>query len=605
VAKALKKTDAQKWLEKIKQAKKVKEEWRKTFRIDLAYEYRDGKQRPANIPSSDWMTINTIYSTLKAELPRLYANNPYFYIKLAKTYSAEGASMEEMAEKIIKIERQAQIRQDMLNYLKDEKAINLKETSRASILDAFFQFGVVKTHYAADIIDNPDAGKDILAEDEETVLGQEPDGIPINEQYQLTRIHPDDFLVDKDAGPLSTDPKWMAHRITRSLDDVKKDKRYDKAARTSVTPTEIEKDDHRKKKNDTDKSKDPDMVVLWEIYDIKNKEWLTVSDGSGKFLMKPQKLPPGVKDHPFSTIRLGIYRDDSWYPVPPVSQWLDPQKEKCQLRSKILTHRKRFNRKYEVWTGAFTDPDNAMEKLENGPDGTCLPKEQPGQAVFPISDAPLDQNHIQELRLIDGDFQELATGSNQRGTGIGIDSATEAGIIENRVNIREGDNLSLIRDFITDAGQKLDMLVQVHLTQPQAIRVTGPQGEFWQFVEPESYAEIEGDFSYSLNIGSTLPQLPEIERAQWMAFLGLIAQAPQLALSRSLLTKMAEMHHIEDEAMINEIIEISQKLMTGQLTPPGGQGVGSQPGQPDETTRAESAVGGMAAGINNIRGGQQ
>ena len=31
---------------------------------------------------------------------------------------------------------------------------------------------------------------------------REPDKVPINERYYITRVHPDDFLWDDNAGPL-------------------------------------------------------------------------------------------------------------------------------------------------------------------------------------------------------------------------------------------------------------------------------------------------------------------------------------------------------------------------------------------------------------------
>src|SRR4030042_2637411 len=76
---------AKEWLEKINRAKKVKEEWRKAFRVSMALEYWEGRQRPPNIPESDWITINLFYSNLIAMLPSLYNTDPYFYIKLKRS----------------------------------------------------------------------------------------------------------------------------------------------------------------------------------------------------------------------------------------------------------------------------------------------------------------------------------------------------------------------------------------------------------------------------------------------------------------------------------------------------------------------------------------
>lgn len=600
--------EVKKWIQKIEAAKKVKKAWQQLFRVDLAYEYRDGKQRPPDIPDGEWFTINKIYSNLMAELPTLYSQNPYFYIKLEKSFSTNPLD-------IAMYETKAKIRQSMLNYLKKE--LKLKEKSRVSILDAYFQFGVLKVVFRADMVDNPDADRPMTDDDDNIMMDedtgqpiQQPKQLPANEAYVIARVHPNDFLFDAEAGTLEDEWNWLAQRIRRPLDDVKKDQRYNPAARETVKATEVEEGEAEKAQQQRKKGSaatqdetEPTMVVLWEIYNLKKKEWMVISEGCDKYMMAPGPLSKGVDMHPFGILRMGLLRDDSPYPVPPVSQWIDPQKAYCEIRSKLMTHRNRFNRKYEMWDGAFNDADDAASKLETGGDGTVLRKIQPGQAVFPISDAALDQNHIQELILIRGDFEELAVGSNQGGSGAGVDSATEAGIIEKRVSLREGDKVSLVMDFVTDTARKIDQLVQGNITKDHAVKVEGPDGEYWELVRTSAYDDIAGEYAYSINLGATTPQIPEIERAQWMSFLQLIASAPQLAMSKALLKRTAEMYHVYDQTMIDELYQIAQKMMSGVMQQPGG--VGSLPGVADLMTAAQSKTGGMASGIANIRGGQQ
>lgn len=596
--------EVQDWLDKIKKAEDVKRQWREKFRVDLAYEYRDGAQRPPEIPDKEWITINKIYSNLKSELPSLYSNDPYFFIKLARSFSPNPMD-------IALYEQRGKIRQSMLNYLKKE--LQLKKKARVSILDAYFQFGVHKTHLSADIIENPEAGKPLKDENGADIMsgGQpllQPEQIPANKKYRITRIHPNDFGFDADASVLEDSWKFLYEIIRLPLDDVKNDKKYEASARESLKATEIsadqaEKNRQRRKKGTlTQNELQPSLAVLYEVYDLKKNQWFVVSDGTDKYLSKPSNIPRGTENHPYSFLFLGLPRDDSPYPVPPVSQWLDPQRENNELRSKILTHRKRFNRKYTMWEGAFDDADNAAVKLEIGEDGTILRQSQPGQSIFPIQDAPLDQNHIQELLMLRNDFEELSTGANQQGAGAGVDSATEAGIIEKRVVIREGDNLSLVMDFVTDIGRKLDQLVQGHISRDEAVKVTGPEGEYWELVRAIDYGEIEGEYEYSINAGSTIPQLPEIERAQWMQFLGLIAQAPQLALSRTLLKRTAEMHHIEDETLIDELHNMAKGIMGGSMQMPPQ--MGSIAGVGDMRSMMQAGRG-MSSGISNVRGGRQ
>jgi len=594
------------WLKRIDRAKEIKKDWRDRFRVDTAYDYWEGAQRPPEWEVEDWITVNLVYSGLLAELPTLYSQDPFYFIKLKRSFSPNPMD-------IAMYEARAKVRQAMLNYLKGE--LRLKEKSRMSIFDTFFQFGVCKVYRYADIIPNPKAGEQVLGDDDAPVYDseageflEEPGQIPANQAYKVRRIHPDDFLVDEDAGPLKEDVYWYAERFKENIENVKKDERYTKKFRDSVTATEVADEtegirEQRKKGGIASrKEKDPegDTVVFYEMWDLRKKKWHVVAEGNDEFAIEPTDPPLGVDGDPYVTMRFNN-RDDSWYPVPPMSQWIDPQKEYCLTRSQMVAHRKRFNRKYEANVPGLQDAEKGLSDLVNGEDGTVIECVEPGPNIYPIKDAPIDQNVFTESAILRNDFNDVAVGANQRGRG-DADSATEAGILEKRAQIREGDRIGLVVDFVRDIGEKIDQLVQAYITQDEAVKVVGPQGEYWELVRTSDYADINGQYEYSVDVGSTTPQLPEIERAQWAAFLQLIANAPQLATSERLMTKMAEMHNINDEQMVKEIVQIAQQMMQ-MMAQQGGQdgaGTGSMPNVP---TRNPSAMMGAGQGINNIRGG--
>lgn len=605
-----KKGDAvSKWLDKINRAKKVKENWRERFRVDLAYEYYEGNQRPPDVPLSEWITVNKLYADMQSELPSLYAQDPEFYVKLKRSYSVNPMD-------VALYDERSAIRQAMLNYLKDE--LGLKSKARLSIFDAFFQYGVCKTTHAMSMVDNPDAGQDILGSDGNVLLDDngkplvEPKQIPETNkanQFSVERLHPDDFLVDEDATPLAFG--WCAHRLKARVETIKADKKFNASARNKIQATEVsdlERNRERRKKGekifDSGKDPKPDIVVYYEVWDTVAKQFFVVSEGCpDEFLMDPAPYPPGIEDHPFEFLRYTL-RDDSWYPFPPMAPKLDPQREISETRSKILTHRKRFNRKYECWVAAFDDPEIELAKLATGEDGTVLRKAIQQQAVMPIPDGPLDMAVHTELAYLDRDFAEYGAGANQRGSGAGIDSATEAGIQEKRFMVKEGDRQMVVSEFLGDIGKKLDMLVQANLTQELAIRVKGAGGEYWEMVRPTDYDSIAGEYTTGVLVGSHTPQLPEIERAQALNFLSLIAQAPQLAGSPALMRyigKMFSIHENDMNLMINELQQVNQQMQEAQMAQ---KGIGSMPGIP-EGSRAQSAMPGMAMGINNVRGGQQ
>ena len=122
---------AQIWQQRITKAEKFRQDdFDGPFRPHLARRWFEGKQRPeSGVPDGEWITVNKIYSHLLTELPALYGIDPYFYVKVKKSYKPD-------PETIQGFESKGKIREAYLNYLKGELA--LKAKARLAILDAEF-----------------------------------------------------------------------------------------------------------------------------------------------------------------------------------------------------------------------------------------------------------------------------------------------------------------------------------------------------------------------------------------------------------------------------------------------------------------------------------
>lgn len=607
----------EKWQARIARAKKAKEEWEGRFRVRMGRDYFEGKQNPG-YPEEEWISIPKIYSHLQAQLPTLYSVNPYFYIKMKKSYHEMSA--EELQEfqrtgkpppSVAVSEQKARGRQAMLNYLKEE--LELKESARLGIQDAHFAFGVIKVRRASDQEEHPHAGEPILDDNKEEMKDPKtgktlvfPDTLPTNERYEICRVHPDDLLFDADAGPLKWG--WVAQHETMSKADALKDPRFNKSVVKRLKGKTVKGDKEKgpimnavSKAFGGEPNPDDDDIFLdvWEVYDHKKQEMLCLEENADELLMKPRSLPPGIEKDPFAVLRFTL-RDNSPYPIPPVSPAIDPQKEISLSRSRRVTHRKRFNRKYEAYTPGMDDAANELAKLESGGDGTVIQKNTPQQVITPIQDAPLDQQEVQELMFLNNDCNE-ALGSPDQSRGIAnADSATEASILDTRAEVKEGDRLSMVVDWITLVARKLDMLVQAHIDANEMVKVTGPQGEFWHYVQKADYEEIKGEYQYSVNTGASQARLPDIERAQLMAFFSqVVIPFPAILTSPATMRKMAELFHIEDEAMIEELRQLGIKMIQGVIPMPGQQGGGPEGGSP--VAQVIGAALGQSGG--NVNGG--
>jgi len=604
--------DAQQtWEDRINRAKAVRKNWKDRFKVDLGVEYFEGMQNPG-FPEEEWITINKIYSHVKSQLPALYATNPYFYIKLKRSFSPNPADIAEYEERGKK-------RQSYLNYLKDE--IKLKNEVRLCIQDAFFKYGVSKVFYRVEQQPNPDFGNPIKGDDELPMVDEtsgeiimEPETIPVNERYCVERVHPDDFLWDEDAGPSDKSWKWQAQRITMTVDEARKNPLFNKAALKDLTVQEKGSDDEQKKRDERKKGGDilgksetvkvagakkkdgQKNITLWEIYCLKDETWTVIAEGGRVPLVNEEPIPVGTEKTAFEVLRFTL-RDDSPYPIPPVSMGLDPQKEYNLSRSRIMTHRKRFNRKYQA-IGQWDDEE--LSKLVTGDDGTVVKSSMPGSTISAIQDAPLDQWNYHEVNLLNNDLIELLGGASDESRGIaGADSATQASILDKRLDMKEGDSMSMVVDFVKGIARKLDQLVQAHITQDEAIKVTGPEGEFWANIKQSDYEEINGEFEYDVNVGATIPRMPQTERASWMSFLQLVASAPQLLMSKALLKEMAAQHHIENEALIDEVWKIGQMMVQQQVAAGKGPNTpGSLPGVTENKPAA--TMGGIQGGPQSL-----
>jgi hypothetical protein len=603
------KPEHKKWEDRINAAIKVKNDWWEQFKVDLALDYFEGNQNPG-YTDEEWITINKFYSHMMAQLPALYSIDPYFYVKLKKTYKPEPGLVPGYEER-------ARIRQAMLNYLKGE--LELKTKARLSIQDAFFSIGVAKTRFSADAVENPQAGKPIMDEDGKPLKDEEtgkplmqPDELPVNKHFIISRLHPSAIFWDVDASTLPDTWSMIGEVIQMSREDALKDRRFKRSIIQSMPGRTTEPQEKTKKRwfnlnqynLQKEQKKDTDLLIFYEVYDLKNRQMLMIGEGADNFVIKPRGLPPGIENHPYSILRF-VLRDKSPYPIPPMSQGIDQQKEYNLSRSRIVTHRKRFNRKYTVIQSMLDDP-SAISKLETGEDGTCIIVQAHG-AVEPIRDAPLDQQTYTELAMLNNDMVEIF-GNPDTARGIAsADSATEASIMDSRLEIREGDRQSIVVDFILDIAKKLDQLIEANLDEDQAIKVTGPQGNEWVKVMANDYEKIEGEFEYSVNLGSTRPRLPDIERAQLTAFLSqVIIPMPHILQAPSLMKKIAEMYHIEDEAILKELQQLGQMIMSGQQPMPGQSGtpannpisqiIGMATGQQGGNVNGGGAPGGMSSG---------
>jgi len=144
------------WSRRIKAANSYYEEWENRFKCKLLEDYYEGFHWK-NVPQgANPYTINFFYSTIKIKIANFLFAKPHFLVTPTPTnsdYDLEFAIAS------------AQKKQDTLNAIINDPKINFKSEIELAFLDSIFRFGIIEVGYAADWVQNPNAGKPLFLSD--------------------------------------------------------------------------------------------------------------------------------------------------------------------------------------------------------------------------------------------------------------------------------------------------------------------------------------------------------------------------------------------------------------------------------------------------------
>ena len=319
----------------------------------------------------------------------------------------------------------------------------------------------------------------------------------------VERVSPFDVFVDPDARSMD-DARWIAQRIRRPLEDVKRDKRYNSTARQDAAPSHYSK--WGQDKDRPRRSQDPQdaYVEVWEWYDIEKGTMSVFCDGSDKFLVSPTKMPFAF-GHPFVMVR-NYDVPEYFYPMGELEAIEPLQHELNQTRTQMMNHRKRFARKWLFKETAF-DADG-RSALESDEDNVMVPvnsDEGLGNVVAPMPAIINPPEFYNQSGLISDDIRWVSGLNEYMGGGLPEirRTATEAAIIQDAANARVSDKLAIVERGIADCARRLVMLAQQYMTGEQAVRIVGSEAQPLWLEFDRDY--LQGEFDFMVEAGSTAP----------------------------------------------------------------------------------------------------
>lgn len=451
--------------------------------------------------------INEVYAYTQASVANLFARNPYLAVNPMTTGSIVGSYILEAA----------------LNYY--WRVLKLKEELELEIMDT------IHVGHAWNKV-----GTNVKTSGSGDQLKLESENLFSN------RVSWRDMVFNVGSRRPPTDCLWIAQRIYRPTEDVKKEYGA-RAAKLEGSPHPNV--DEKYRKNILYKE-DINFSALWEIHDYRDRKIYLMSDETASdFLEDPKPWPDYVKEYPFQLLSFNEIPDEP-YPMSDIKPWEPQILEKIKIFTQMLNHMKRWNRVAAVQKGKMTSQEK--DKWEKGMDGTMvdvLGDPNGMMKLFDFGSLPPDIYLVLDrldgvIRRMNGQPEWEQGGATRTGTR----TLGELDKIQGGANARTARKQDRIETHCENIGRHLIAHMKANFDLPQMVRITGREpveiikafatnGKFDASSQTIQFDknDIKGEYDVSVQAGSTLP-LDKLAREQQLKeILGMavpLASAPSL-----------------------------------------------------------------------------
>ncbi len=623
-----------KWLHRIRSARKLRKDWEREFQVETCEDFYLGKQQKGLPPGVK--VINHFLATINVTLPGLLFDNPKFLAR-----PKPGKSLPQSSEN-------AKIAEGVLQAI-SEQDDNLQNAAKFGILQNFWRIGILKTIYDPSLETNPKAGQPIYATDANGNIIHDQMGVPqpmTDPQSGMPMVEPEQVMSDEtyrwewvdartmllpDDGPDMAKWSWLGEEIEVDLEDAKADERFPSELRDKFRNAGKKEGDEQAETTENDETGEEyePCFRYCECYDLKKKSWYILTEQSDiKDFLFQGPLPDGIEDHPYAILPGWIPNTGptpSPWPLPFTNPWLDLQREYNIRRQQMMEGAKRSARKVLYEPQTFEDSDEALKALQSNKDMEGVMVKDLNRPPTPMEERALNTAITNDVPALMMDWR-IITG--QTGAKMGVsdaDTATEATFVERASNLRDAHMQKAVVAWLKTAGKKMWQLVRATLTLQLFIKIRGmddnaikmylsstfgiPPEALMMFpqlaqglkdrfgsetIEPISREDLQFEADIDIIPSSTKPRNLTVERQQWLEFLGLIAQAPQLALSRTLLEETAAKFDFISPQMVEEVHALAIMMMQAQQATAGRGGANPETSGPGPGKTESSKNGNMS-----------
>jgi len=543
------------WHKRISQDDKVFEDWEVKFRCaDLESLYDGtGHWTKAEDPTGTKYVINRVFASIETRTPTLLFFRPKARVVPRPTRSDDPGSL---------IDERAMLLEDHADTLVAQEKVGFMDATTEALHDANFYFGLVEIGYTNNWIDNPNAGKPVMRDDQE-VMGDDgplfqpsrlpPEGERESETMYVRRIPPESFRLSINATQKLEQCDWVAYYEWHRVDDVKDNPIYKNTTglrSTGSTKGDIQDDDQEPNKR-------AGMVKLWKVWSIREKKRYVMAEGHEKFLLEePYKILP------FEDLRFHRSRTQ-WRPIPPAFNWRSPQREHNEIREDMKELRRASMPRYTTKEGNIDGPE--LEKLVAGGPFTIVK----ANVDNPITEVPRSEGRMAALRTAipdtRDDFNEASSLPGEHNGVADADTATQASIIDINARVRESADREKVAKFLARVIKKLLLIskdkmalpfwIKLHVDPlgPEKLRETLKVVKGWAEITHKDLGEFEWDVS--VDVEALSPSTEDLRRNQWLNFIGVMGTPGALPVlaSETLLKKTAAYFGIRSAREVEEI----------------------------------------------------
>jgi len=311
---------------------------------------------------------------------------------------------------------------------------------------------------------------------------------------------------------------WLAQRIYRPTEDVKKD--YPKAAKR-LTGSSYPSIDIKYMKNILYKE-DFNYTAIYEVWDAHERKIYTLADEiNNQYLEDPKDWPEWLDEFPFQFLSFHNIPDEP-YPQSDVAPWEPQVKEKIKLFTMCLNFAKRWNRQLLIKKNSMGLAE--LDKFEKGIEGSILQAATTGdiQSAFKMLDwGSMPPDFFMLLDRLDALIDRIRGQSQFMQGGVtktATRTSSELELIKGGADARNDRKQDRIENHCANIARHLVKQMKNNFDVPYIARITGKEPpEIIQafqnqgIYDPASQTikfdkkQIQGEFDVKIKAGSTLP----------------------------------------------------------------------------------------------------